>query len=54
MTPGGPTWAAEPGRLAAPGSACSTVPGQTLALNLFLKRVPAELRVEHEAALGMG
>jgi uncharacterized membrane protein YkvA (DUF1232 family) len=26
----------------------------TLALNLFLKRVPAELRVEHEAALGMG
>jgi uncharacterized membrane protein YkvA (DUF1232 family) len=26
----------------------------TLALNLFLKRVPAELRLEHEAALGRG
>ncbi len=24
----------------------------SLALNLFLKRVPAELRAEHEAALG--
>ena len=26
----------------------------TLALNLFLKRVPAHLRLEHEAALGVG